>query len=91
MTLTIELTPEREAALEVQAQMRGLTIQEWLLQLAEQSAPLLAAELPADKDDRPIWEIFVDCMKDVPREAFAALPKDGASQIDHYIYGHPKR
>ncbi|MFN0105704.1 MAG: hypothetical protein ACKV2U_26910 [Bryobacteraceae bacterium] len=91
MTVTIELSPEREAALGVQAEMRGLTIQQWLLQLAEQSAPLPSSEQPAGKDDRPIWEIFVDCMKDVPREAFAALPRDGASQIDHYVYGHPKR
>jgi predicted nucleic acid-binding protein len=27
----------------------------------------------------------------VPPEEFAALPKDGASQVDHYLYGHPKR
>jgi hypothetical protein len=30
-------------------------------------------------------------MKDVPAEDMALLPKDGASQIDHYIYGWPKR
>jgi hypothetical protein len=30
-------------------------------------------------------------MKDVPPEDFAALPKDGLSQIDHYVYGTPKR
>jgi len=30
-------------------------------------------------------------MKDVPREAFESLPKDGASQVDHYVYGLPKR
>jgi hypothetical protein len=42
-----------------------------------------------NSDDRPIWEIFADAMKDVPREDLAALPKDGAAQIDHYLYGHP--
>jgi hypothetical protein len=30
-------------------------------------------------------------MKDLPPEDFAALPKDGLSQIDHYVYGVPKR
>ncbi len=37
----------------------------------------------AEADDRPIWEIIVDQMKDVPPEDFAALPRDGASQVDH--------
>jgi len=39
MTLTIELTPEREAALKAQAQARGLSVEEWLLEIAEQLAP----------------------------------------------------
>jgi hypothetical protein len=30
-------------------------------------------------------------MKDVPPEEFAMLPKDGAGEHDHYLYGHPKR
>jgi len=41
--------------------------------------------------DRPIWEILADSLKDVPPEDRALLPKDGASQVDHYLYGHPKR
>jgi hypothetical protein len=39
---------------------------------------------------RHIWDLIVDNMKDVPHEDFAALPKDGLSQIDHYVYGTPK-
>ena len=35
--------------------------------------------------------VLVENMKNVPPEDLAALPKDGASQIDHYIYGLPKR
>ena len=30
-------------------------------------------------------------LKRVPAEDLAQLPKDGASQIDHYVYGVPKR
>jgi hypothetical protein len=41
-------------------------------------------------DERPIWEVILDNMKDVPPEDLAVLPRDGASQIDHYIYGLPK-
>jgi len=47
-------------------------------------------QAPAAVDDRPIWEIFADAMKDVPREDLDLLPKDGAAQIDHYLYGHSK-
>jgi len=39
MTVTIELSPEREAALQAQALARGLTIEQWLLELADQHAP----------------------------------------------------
>lgn len=39
MTLTIELSPERQAALQAQAQALGLSIEEWLLYLAEQHVP----------------------------------------------------
>ena len=39
MTLTIELSPEREAVLQAQARALGLSIEEWLLHLAEQQTP----------------------------------------------------
>jgi hypothetical protein len=42
-------------------------------------------------DDRPISEVIAEIMADVPPEVLAQLPKDGASQHDHYIYGWPKR
>jgi hypothetical protein len=46
---------------------------------------------PAGTEQRPIWEVITDLMKDIPDEVFDRLPKDGASQVDHYIYGVPKR
>lgn len=88
MTLNLELSPEREAALTAQARARGLTVEQWLIQLAEQSEPLPA---PAGEDTRPIWEVIAETMKSVPPEEFAKLPSDGASEHDHYLYGHPKR
>lgn len=39
MTLTIELSAEREAALKAQARALGLSIEEWLLFIAEQHVP----------------------------------------------------
>lgn len=51
----------------------------------------LAQNEEPQPDRRPIWEVIVENMKDVPPEDLALLPRDGASQIDHYLYGHPKR
>jgi hypothetical protein len=39
MTVMLELPPEREAALSAQAAARGLTIEQWLLQLTEELVP----------------------------------------------------
>ena len=38
-----------------------------------------------------ILEMVDDLRKDVPLEEFAKLPTDGAKQLDHYLYGSPKR
>ncbi|MGC2659587.1 MAG: hypothetical protein WA324_16640 [Bryobacteraceae bacterium] len=88
-TLHIEIPDQKAAALKAYAQAQGLTVEKWLEQLVEQATPS-SSEPPVVEDDRPIWEIFADAMKDVPREDLALLPKDGAAQIDHYLYGHPK-
>jgi hypothetical protein len=83
----IELSDEQAAKLQAQAQARGMTILEWIAELTEH------APKPENHpvDERPIWEVIVENMKDVPAEVMAAMPADGASEHDHYIYGWPKR
>lgn len=39
----------------------------------------------------PIWERIAARAAETPLEEVAKLPADGAAQIDHYLYGHPKR
>ncbi len=39
----------------------------------------------------PIWERIAARAKEIPPEELDKLPPDGAAQIDHYLYGHPKR
>ena len=39
MTLTLELSPEQEAALKAQAHSRGMSIEQFLLDLTEQLTP----------------------------------------------------
>ncbi len=40
---------------------------------------------------KPIWEVVDDLRQGVPPEELAKLPEDGAEQLDHYLYGSPKR
>jgi len=42
-------------------------------------------------DTRPIEEILSEIAASVPPEELAKLPPDFTSQLDHYIYGSPKR
>ena len=46
---------------------------------------------PAESKRRPISEIFEELSSQIPLEEWAALPRDGAEQHDHYLYGSPKR
>jgi hypothetical protein len=38
-----------------------------------------------------IWEQIEDIIKAVPPEAWEELPKDRSLNVDHYLYGSPKR
>jgi hypothetical protein len=39
----------------------------------------------------PFWEQIAALTADAPPEELDKAPADGAAQIDHYLYGHPKR
>ena len=39
----------------------------------------------------PVWQRFQTAARSIPEEELAALPPDGASEHDHYLYGLPKR
>ena len=84
MTLRIELPDEKTAALAAKARTQGLSAEQYARQVLEH-------DLESGPGARPIWEVIAENMKQVPAEDMAILPKDGASQIDHYIYGVPKR
>jgi putative addiction module CopG family antidote len=45
-------------------------------------------EQPAQKH---IWEIAEELFGEIPDEELERLPTDGAAQVDHYVYGLPKR
>ena len=39
----------------------------------------------------PIWERIIALTADIPSEELDKPPVDGAAQLDHYLYGAPKR
>ena len=54
MTVTLNLPPEKEAAFKAQAQARGLSIEQWMLEVADQSVqPVSIAHL--QKTDPEEW------------------------------------
>lgn len=86
----IELTDDQAAALNAKASEEGLTLEAWL----NKDAWLKKLASEGSPGDRPLQtaaEIVLARMRNVPAEAMAALPTDGASQHDHYIYGSPKK
>jgi Arc/MetJ-type ribon-helix-helix transcriptional regulator len=41
--------------------------------------------------DKPIWEKFEDIAASIPQEVWDQMPVDSSHQLDHYLYGTPKR
>ena len=64
----------------------SLDKQEEVLEFVEEK--LAFAE---NNDSRPIWEKIVEISDGVPEEEWAKLPADGAENLDHYLYGAPKK
>jgi predicted DNA-binding antitoxin AbrB/MazE fold protein len=42
-------------------------------------------------EEKPIWEVAENLVRDIPKEALDSAPRDGAAQHDHYLYAAPKR
>lgn len=80
----IELPDEQAAALRAKAKAQGLTLEAWFQKLAEEETPVGQRPLQTAAD------IILGRMRNVPPEIMATMPKDGASQHDHYVYGWPK-
>ena len=45
----------------------------------------------APKAKRTIWDEIIELGKQIPPEEAARHPVDGAENLDHYLYGWPKR
>jgi plasmid stability protein len=84
MTLTIDLPDEEVQALAAKAKAQGVS--------AEQYARLvLEHDLKAGTVRRPVSESIREIWSDPPPDVRARMPRDGAAQVDHYVYGLPKK
>jgi hypothetical protein len=72
------------------AEAASLLVERLAHEQSEAKPPVMtqAEAAPAYK---PIWEVAAEIRKSIPAEEWAKLPKDGAEQLDHYLYGVPKR
>ena len=85
MTLRIEIPHRQETALPAKAQAQGISAEEYGRQV-------LAHDWEeGESSSEPFWKTFTRRMDTVPDEVFEHLPRDGASEHDHYLYGSPKR
>ena len=85
MTLIIDLPEEQEMALKAKASAHGVSAEKY-------ARDVLTRDLEAvDRPGPHISDVFREIWSDVPAEVRATLPTDGPDQIDHYIYGVPKR
>jgi hypothetical protein len=84
MTLTIDLTDEEVKALAARAREQGVSAEQYARQVLEHDLRSGLARRPISQSIREIWN-------DIPADVRAKLPRDGASQVDHYVYGLPKR
>ena len=78
MTLVIQLPDSKEAALKAKAEALGVSAEQY-------------AEQVLDRDlggsEQPVSAMFQEIWNGMPDEVRAKLPRDGATQIDHYVYG----
>jgi predicted DNA-binding antitoxin AbrB/MazE fold protein len=65
------------------------------VRLQEHQEVTLVLETTVDEggaeEEKPIWEVARDLVRDIPKEALDSVPVDGAAQHDHYLYAARKR
>jgi len=59
------------------------------LRLLDTLAEVSNHESSADR--KPIWEIVEEVNASLPADTWDNVPADGSINLDHYLYGAPKR
>jgi hypothetical protein len=84
MTLTIDLPEEEVQVLAAKARAQGVSAEQYVRLVLKDNLRAGLGQPPVSQSIREIWG-------EMPPDVRAKLPTDGASQVDHYVYGLPKR
>jgi hypothetical protein len=84
MALILDLPDETEAALRAKTSAQGVSAEQYVAQILE-------IDLGQATVSRPFWKTFTLETEALPDDVLDRLPRDGASEHDHYLYGSPKR
>ena len=84
MTLTIDIPPELEIRLEQEAARKGVSTDEYARSLLEETLATSAHPV-SEVSPGDAWSVLESMMGTVEG------PSDWSSEIDHYLYGTPKR
>ncbi len=58
---------------------------------AEQQEQVLEFVEKLEPPRRTLWEIWKEHLKDIPEEELDKIPTDASVNLDHYLYGAPKK
>ena len=88
--LVIEVPSELERRLRAEAEKRGQTLSDYLRPTLEGLQP------PEDPPGQPstaesLIAMFADAWSAVPEEEWRKLPADLSENLDHYLYGAPRK
>jgi hypothetical protein len=104
--LTIDITPELARQLQEEAARRGLGVSEYVrpaLEALVTAQTALPRDIPVSRFEDmnesateatvsdEILTMVEAIWRDVPEEDLAKLPPDFSTNLDHYLYGPPKR
>lgn len=94
-TLAVPIEDELDEALEAASLRTGRekrdlvdeALRRFVLEELQQPLP----EPRGDAAARPIEEVLAEMAREVPQSEWDRVPKDLSDQLDHYLYGAPKR
>ena len=89
--LVIRLDPESEERLAEAAAQEGLPLAEYVQNAVNALAQSASSDTRPSVGRQPAWQRLLAIGDAMPEADQERLPVDGAENLDHYLYGAPKR
>ncbi|HKS08698.1 MAG TPA: hypothetical protein VJS13_04070 [Pyrinomonadaceae bacterium] len=65
--------------------------QQEVLRLLDMIVDVNSPPIVGSEAVRPMWEVVEEVNADLPSDTWDNVPTDGSLNLDHYLYGAPKR